>query len=620
MASSFFGLTIAYSGLNASQASINTTANNISNVQTDGYSKQTVNLSAASALRAYQRYGSTGTGVAVDSVTQVRDTYYDEKYWNNQSTLGLYEKKLYYMEQIQNYFTDGTLTTNSGAGFSTIYSNLFTAMDSVKTNAGSSSSRNELLSKAQELCTYFNNAAQQLQDLQSSINDEIKTTIDNVNSISKKIAMLNKQINIIEMEGGHANELRDTRANLVDELSKIVPTTVEEKEVKNSNFSDQYTGATYYTVKINGQLLVDNYEYNTLSCVSREYKYNQSDIEGLYDIVWTETQASFDPTATNMSGELCAMFEIRDGNNGENLTGRVTSSSSNTITITNPSTTDIDEMNLPDEGTIWVNNTEYHYEGFSCETDENGNIISYTFNLTKPLTTDEQAGIQNKKLVIGDTVDFMGIPYYMNQMNTFLRSFCEAFNSIEQTGVDADGNAMGSVFVAMNKALGTEYDMTDALVDTLTGTAKGTTFSSDSNTYYKMTATSAAIADACSDPDHFATHVASETDDGVDAYDLIDKLLQLQSKTELFRGGGGDTFLQCIYSDITVDTQECEIFTTNYTSISTTIDNQRMSISGVDEDEEALDLIKFQNAYNLASKCISVLAEMYDQLILQTGV
>ena len=78
--------------------------------------------------------------------------------------------------------------------------------------------------------------------------------------------------------------------------------------------------------------------------------------------------------------------------------------------------------------------------------------------------------------------------------------------------------------------------------------------------------------------------------------------------------------MQCIYADITVDTQECEIFTDNYTNISTTIDNQRQSVSGVDEDEEALDLIKFQNAYNLSSKCISVLSEMYDQLILRTGV
>ena len=611
MPSSFFGLTVAYSGLNAAQASINTTANNISNVQTKGYSKQTVNLTAATALRCYQRFGSTGLGVSVDSVTQVRDEYYDEKYWNNQCNLGLYEKKLYYMEQIQNYYTDGTFSATSSAGFSTIYSKMFNALDTVKTNGGSSAARNEFISAAQELCTYFNSTAQQMQSLQSSINDEIKTTVDNVNSIAKKIALLNKQINIIEMESGHANELRDQRALLVDELSKIVPTTVSERQITNSNYEDQYTGATYYTVKINGQLLVDNYEYNELGCVAREEQYNQTDIEGLYDIVWAETGATFDVTATNMSGELRAMFEVRDGNNGENLTGRVTSSTSDSITISRPSITDIDQMNLPSSGVIWVNNTQYTYHSFTCETDDEGNIETYTFQLNKPITADEQTKLSNKKLEIGESVNYMGIPYYMNQMSTFLRSFCEAFNKIEQTGVDADGNPMGSLFVADHKAAGTEYDMTDAI--------EGVTFSSTSNNYYQLTAVNVTIADATlGDPDRFATQ--TRTEDGVDAYDLIEKLKDLQSKTELFRGGGGDTFLQCIYADITVDTQESEIFTDNYTNISSTIDNQRMSVSGVDEDEEALDLIKFQNAYNLASKCISVMAEMYDQLILQTGV
>ncbi len=623
MSSSFFGLTVAQSGLNAAQASINTTANNISNVQTKGYSKQQVNLSSASSLRTYQRYGSTGTGVSVDSVTQVRDEYYDEKYWNNQSSLGFYEKKLYYMEQIQNYYTDGTFSTTSSSGFSTIYAKLFNALDSVKTNAGSSSSRNEFLSDAQELCTYFNSTAQQMQTLQSTVNDEIKTTVDNINSIAQKIAMLNKQINIIEVEGGHANELRDQRAVLVDELSKIVPTTVSEKDVVNSNFSDQYTGATYYTVKINGQLLVDDYEFNTLSCQAREYKYNQSDIEGLYDIVWADTGATFNATATNMSGELKAMFDIRDGNNSENLTGRVNTTSSTSITITGVSITDIDELNCPASGTIWIGNKEYHYESFECETDEEGNIKSVTFDMAKPLTTDEQAQVNNKKLTVGNSVGYMGIPYYMNQMNEFLRSFCEAFNSIEQTGIDADGNAMGSVFVAYSKSEDKEFDMTDALTevdDPDAGTKKGTTFTSSSNVYYQLTASNVRIAEECSDPDRFATQSASDTDNGVDAYDLIEKLKKLQSDTEIFRGGGGDTFLQCIYADITVDTQECDTFTSNYTNISETIDNQRTSVSGVDEDEEALDLIKFQNAYNLASKCISVLAEMYDQLILETGV
>ena len=73
-------------------------------------------------------------------------------------------------------------------------------------------------------------------------------------------------------------------------------------------------------------------------------------------------------------------------------------------------------------------------------------------------------------------------------------------------------------------------------------------------------------------------------------------------------------------SDISIDTQESEIFSKNFTNIANTIENQRLSISGVDEDEEALDLVKFQNAYNLSSKMISVMAEVYDKLIEETGV
>ena len=93
-----------------------------------------------------------------------------------------------------------------------------------------------------------------------------------------------------------------------------------------------YTGATSYMLKINGQTLVDDYEFDTLMCVSREEKYNQSDIEGLYDIKWKDG-ASFDPVAMGMDGELKAMFEVRDGNNEDNLQGYVSTVTNNTITI-----------------------------------------------------------------------------------------------------------------------------------------------------------------------------------------------------------------------------------------------------------------------------------------------
>ncbi len=625
MSSTFFGLTIAASGLNTSQAQINTTANNISNINTDGYSRQVVNTVASSALRCYQSYGTTGTGVEAKSVTQYRDQYYDEKYWNNQSALGLYEKKQYYMKQIESYYSE----TTSSSGFSTIYAKMFNAMSTLQGSAGDDTVRKQFISNAKQLTEYFNQLSTKLEDLQNSINDEIKTAVDDINSISKKVAILTKQINVIEQGGGHANELRDQRALLIDELSEMVDTEIKEVDVINSNNPDMYTGATYYTVYINGQVLVDTYEYNTLAVQSRatEETYNQSDIEGLYDIVWAEDGDKFNATPSSNGGTLKAMFEVRDGNNNENMHATVSSATATSMTITGLSITDLNELNMPDSGTIWTNNTQYRYESFELQTDSSGNVSSVTFNLTTTISTTEQGNIIGKTLQVGDDVDFMGIPYYQNQMNLFLRNFCELFNQIEDSGVTLDGDDMGSFFVAKDKMDSTiEYDLTDAKTVTTTDTTgnevtTGNTIKSDGNSYYRLTAGNVTIAKATDkDSRIFATTTAENYTSGVEAADLVVKLQKLQSDTTIFRGGGGDAFLQCIYSDVTIDTQECDIFTTNFSNIQSTIEQQRLSISGVDEDEEALDLIKFQNAYKLASKCISVFSEIYDRLILNTGV
>ncbi len=634
MSSTFFGLTIAYSGLNTAQAQINTTANNISNVNTDGYSKQVVNTVAASALRCYQSWGTTGTGVEATSVTQCRDLYYDEKYWNNESALGFYKKKQYYMDQIEDYFSE----TNTNTGFATIYAKMFNAMSTLQGSPGDETVRKQFISNAKQLTEYFNQMSTQLQDLQNSINDEIKTAVDDINSIAEKIAILNKQINVIEQGGGRANELRDQRAVLVDELSEMVDVKVTEEQVINSNDPERYTGATYYRVNINGQNLVDTYEYNTLSVVSRktEEMYNQSDVDGLYSIVWTRDGDKFNATPSSSGGSLKAMFEVRDGNNNENLHAKVKSATRNTITVTNLSITDINEFNMPQKGLINTNARDYTYNSFSFNTDENGKVVSITFNLDQNLSGTEADNLASQELQVGDDVDYMGIPYYQNQMNLFLRSFCERFNQIEQSGVDLDNNPMGAFFVAkdtldslvehqMNDPLFTETDLGGGNIQkegvTLYSTRDVNDDTKKYETYYQLTAGNVTIARK-SDKDSrvFATTTAENYHSGIDAADIVTQLQDLQSKVKLFRGGGGNAFLQCIYADVTVDTQECKIFTKNFTNIQQVISQQRMSIAGVDEDEEALDLVKFQNAYNLASKCISVFSEIYDRLILQTGV
>lgn len=712
MASTFFGLGIAASGLNAFQAKINTTGNNVSNLETEGYSRQQVNVSSAVSLRSYTPYGAISTGVSTDSVTRMRDQYYNVKYWENQSNYGQTSIKEYYMKQIEDYYTDNA----ANPGFSTLYAKMFNALDSVKGNAGDDTKRSQFISDAKQLCDYFNQNSQNLKTLQTDANDQIKNAVDQINAIAKKISVLNKQINLIETEAGHpnANELRDQRELLVDQLSELVTVDTQEVKVRDTrtstlakldhNVEEIYTGATTYTVKIGGQILVDNYDYNPLQVTSRDKKYNQSDVDGLYDVTWASNGRyngqSLNVFGTNQGGKLRGLLEIRDGNDQENLTGiaelikpqiaatdmPITNSDGSTTLIKKGeyvrkdgaiveadnaaesssfikvsegiNITNADRMNMPEEGAIYVNNHKYEYSSFTAQTDENGNIVSYTFELTKPISAKEIGHVAGKQATVGQTVDFKGVPYYQNEMNAFLRTFAKEFNKIQKSGQDANGDAGRSFFTATNQSqnsTSTEYDFTgrDSVVDnyyyekdtTTVNDKRETIHASKANTdangnvisydggvitgtadsYYKLTASSIKVADAINrSPNLFSTTINKDYNKnknlGYDSYDIMQQMLDLQDKTTLYKDGTGDKFLQRIYADVTVDTQECTQFTKNYESIQKSIDTQRQSVSGVDKDEEAMNLVKFQYAYNLSCKVISTLSEMYDQLILRTGV
>ncbi len=617
MPSTFFGLNIASSALSAFQTAVNTTANNISNVQTEGYSRQVANREASEALRVYQKYGTIGTGVTTTSITSIRSVYYDTKYWENQSSVGMYDTKLNYLNQIENYFKDEEAEE---PGFSTIFTSMFNQLNALTSTAGDENVRKNFISEAQIFTSYFHDVANGLVKIQKDCNDQIKTLVESINSSAEKIAALTKQINAIEIQGGTANELRDQRALIIDELSEIVPVTAVESPVTNSNYPDMYTGGTNYIVKIDGQTLVNNYEYKTLICVSRENKVWQTDAEGLYDIVWSDTRTNFNMNADSMEGSLKALFDIRDGNNEENFQGSITSATTSSITIKPTTMNTIETMAMASEGIITIKNKEYYYEGFTAEVDESGKVLSYTFQIDANMDANEINNIRGGYAEIGDKIDAMGIPYYMSQMSEFLRSFTERFNAYQKGGVDLNGDPMGAFFVA-KKYDGTEYDFSDQEVD-IDGVTDGTKsiISSVSDSYYQLNALNFNVADASIRDSTIFSTTTDVSGDKIDAHDIIDEMLKLQSDVKLFRGGSADDFLQCIISDISIDTEEAKIFQGNFEDIASAITNQRLSISGVDEDEEALDILKFQNAYNLASRMIQCMSELYDKLINETGV
>ena len=652
MPSQFFGLNIAYSGLTASNAALNTTSNNIANVETKGYSRQNAEQAAANALRVFTTYGCAGAGVDVIAIERVRDHFYDVKYWDNNANTGEYNMKQYYMKQVEDYFNDDSTIE----GFKTIFDDMMTALGEVAKQSGSDTTKAQFIGYASNLTQYFNSMSANMSQVQKDVNQEIKLKVDEINSLAAEIATLNKQINVIEIDGkAKANELRDQRETLIDQLSAIVSVKVIETPVYDTYNPDRLTGANRYLVQIaGGQTLVDTNEYNALECVARksEEKVNQSDIDGLYDVYWVankltgELADEFNLYNASLGGELSGLVQMRDGNNGENFQGTVTSigiktdeNGANvigengnvlktvTVAVTADYLKDINKCTLSDSGgKINLGNQIFYYNDWTFNYDAASDTYSYTFTIDESINdanlTETRRG---KEATIGQSVNYQGVPYYMQQMNEWARTFASKFNEILADGFDLYGNPGNILFSANHETDKEQYLFTQGIgVEYKDKNGNVQTYDSVSmkdDSYYRLTAKNFSVLNSMlDDPDLLATKVDEAA--GVDEYGNVEKLIKMiTDKTEVsFRGASCSEFLTCILSDIALNANNANNFYGNFNNVGKAIDNQRLSISGVDTDEEAVNLVKYQNAYTLASKMIQTLTEVYDRLILETGV
>ena len=648
MSSTFLGLNTAYTGLQASNAALNTTANNIANVESEGYSRQQVQTQAANPIRSFTTYGCVGAGVDTLAIERVRDIFYDEKFWENNSKLGEYEAKDYYMDIIQKYYKDDDRVK----GFNKIFDEFYNALEELAKTPGDVTVRQQAIGFANNLCTYFNEMYMNLQKLQTDINHEMKVNVDRINSISQEICALNKQINVIEMNSGvMANELRDQRDLLVDELSNIIDVDVEEIDIIDTNSPLRDTGGTRYVVKICGQTLVDGNSYKTLECVPRENNenVNQTDVDGLYDIYftgegeWTSQDYRDQGDALNIyggttCGKLAGLVQMRDGNNGEQFAGTVTTvdtaAQKVTVEVSADYLTDLNKLNLSQTGgIITIGDTRYYYKNWTYNyvEGENGKgTCTFEFELDKEKNKGNNvtvfAATQKLSATIGPDIEYQGIPYYLSQMNEWVRMFSTAYNNIMKSGVQDNGAAGLGLFTCEN-ADGKEYTFFDSSSTTTvsyekTGTAGNTiTVTDHDDSYYQLTAGNFKIVDAIlKDANKLATRTEQYTGD--DHNDVVRSLIDLRTNKKVmsFRGCCADQYLVCMLADVALNAQRAETFKDNYKIMGNTISNQRLSVSGVDNDEEAVNLTKFQQGYNMASKMIQVLTEVYDRLILQTGV
>jgi flagellar hook-associated protein 1 len=285
-----YGFNTAVSGLLASQRALYVTNHNISNMNTDGYSRQ-IALQRATNPMSLPGIGYLGTGTEIYDIVRVRDSYVDFKYWNESAPKGEWEVKRTSLLEIEKLL--GEPSDNS---FRKYMDDFFSSLDELSKNPSDYAFRQPVKESALSLTKHINETAKRLENMRKETIFSIDTKVKQINDIADQIGNLNKQIYVLELDGKSANDLRDKRELLVDELSKIVNVRVDESKDGK------------YRVNVGGITLVDHNYTNKMEYKPENPAYPYENRE----LKWADGNK-----VTLQSGELKGLIELVEGD-GEN--------------------------------------------------------------------------------------------------------------------------------------------------------------------------------------------------------------------------------------------------------------------------------------------------------------
>lgn len=268
--------------LQAYQTALQVVGNNISNADTDGYSRQKAVLTATRADQ--MACGSVGTGVEVSGVERVRDAYLDIKMEKESATLGYWEQCADTLSQLELYLDEPSGST----GLSTAMDDFWAAWEDLSNAPDDDVNRASLVQQSLVFTDLVNATASKLSQLQSSTDDGVKSAVSEVNSICAQIGVLNGQIVSYEAGGAVANDLRDQRDLLATQLGSLT----------NFVLIEQDDGA--YGISIGGKTLVWGSQATELATTIGE--------NGFSSVVWSDTGKE---VAIN-NGEIAGLVYARD--------------------------------------------------------------------------------------------------------------------------------------------------------------------------------------------------------------------------------------------------------------------------------------------------------------------
>ena len=547
--SSIYGLfDIGKLGLLANQLALQVTGQNIANVNTPGYSRQDAILEATTPINAEP--GQLGTGVEVTEIRRIFDQFIEAQVTLGASTLGRLEIEQRSLGRVESLFNE-----LQGGGINRSITDFFAAFQDLSTNPQNHPERVVLLESARTLAQHFVTTDTQLDQIRTDLNNEIKETLKEINSIASQIAELNSQISLVENSEQNANDLRDQRGLLVNQLSNKIDIQIFE------NSQGQVT-----VMVAGGKPLVETVNSYSLQGIPN------ADNKGFVDVSFLSGSGS--ATIINNSltgGEIKGMLTLRD--------------------TTIPGFIDqLDRL----AGAIINEVNQQHRVGFGLDGSTGNNFFSPLSPTISALNANTGSGVISATITAPSSLSLA--PYRL--------SFSGSNYTIQNltSGTSTTAAYSNPTVVSFE---GIQFNLSGA-------PASGDIFNVSANL-----GSAGSMAVSLSDPNQIAASSSLAGIPGNNGNALL--LAQVQSASVTALGGTSlQSFYSGFVGEIGSKSQSAQRSLEGQELISLQLKNRREEISGVSLDEELTNLIKFQRAYEASARILATADEIL-QTILTLG-
>lgn len=638
MRSTFAGLNTMVRGILANQLSLDTTGHNITNAGTEGYSRQVVTLATTYSEERSSLHGTVrvGTGVDALAVERARNIYADIQYRNENPSQQYFKTMALNYDKLETIFDD-----SKNLGIEAAINHFYQSWVDLSTTASNSASRVEVIEQGKNLSDRLQTATQELQDQIRSQYEDMKAEVLQVDDLLEQILAFNKQIIPQEVSGATANDLRDQRDVLVDQLSNYININVTE---------DDFGG---YQINSGGVTLVNGLSRSHLVVsdgVSSSFygvDYGVTD----YSMKTKESNVVFLPQNGILKARLDSIEECK------NYIDKLADMASFMLTAFN-------EQHK--QG--WDLNGTYKFVNEDGETvtvaDENDlTQVNYLYEDGTPVRDDSSVTIKDGKYYIGNTeVTKVDADTMYLRGSTLLTKVPDSINffgkgSIEYEYRYDEINDKNYLYKYDSESSETENLLSGVrIVEAL---EVNSILSQNRGDRRVAAATSQEVIETLNDDgtitrSYLPKSWGTRTGDGTNAVYLSElfnishdtilsdaKPNKLVSEKFILRDLEGNAipdddgneqqttvisrhsfnaYYQDAMSTLGIDAYSTD---TNYEALQnvmTQINNWRDSTNGVDWNEELTNMIKFQKGFTACSRCLNAMDECLDRLVSSTGV